>query len=196
MNSRIRLTAHDIPDAPYILRSLETGKFLARREYADLACPGCKKLNERAAFERGLDPVPAFRCRRTLFYSSDGAFVGNSDLRQLLDKILPGVFNFYPIPSNPGYYVMEAKDSIVPNPGDAGFQFFNPCKRCGRFEERLLKPGTPFQIPDRPFVSIDLEGRLSKFQMWLFTKNLADELRRHKPTIKGMCLSKEEVTLE
>ena len=196
MNSRIWLTAQDLPDGLDILRSDETGKYVARREYADLACPGCGKLNERAAFERGLYPVPAFRCRRTMFCSTDNVYVGKSNLRQLLDQILPGVFNFYPIPSSPGYFVMEPKDSIVPNPGDAGFQFFNPCKRCGRFEERLLKPGTPFQIPDRPFVSIDLEGRLSKFQMWLFTKNLADELRRHKPTIKGMCLSKEEVTLE
>jgi hypothetical protein len=196
MINRYMITGHDLNNAPFLLRTDdEKGRLVVRPEYADLACRACGKVDERTAFERGLEGVSRLRTSRLIFPSSEDLWIVHEIVRELFSQMFPEQLEYFPISSRPSFYVANARDSIKPTTSDPGFRFFKPCKVCGRHEQIVWSTEAPVLPADRPFHAIDLECRLGKSQVWLVPKEAADALLAHKPKLKGIVLSPKVVIL-
>ncbi len=78
MSKWFTLSTHDVSLSQkffvFFERTRDEGPVL-RAEYRDLACPKCKKFNELAALERGINPEVKLRVQRDAVESEDGILV-------------------------------------------------------------------------------------------------------------------------
>lgn len=134
------LYPHDSTRAPFVLRRMVGDRLAVMDEYADLVCPTCRKVNERAALARGVLGEVVVRSRRPILPSDDNFFLLDERARRAFETILPGELDYFPVPSG-AYSVACAKSRIEPAETNPGVRFASGrCKACHRPREVVWGP--------------------------------------------------------
>lgn len=111
-----------------------------RARYADLACPGCGRLDEYAAVARGIDPSVSLPLKKDFGWNADLLLVAGPGFRRAYtDAGLTGL-RFVPLASGDTAVILP--EVVVPtDPGRSKMRFIGPpCERCGRYRESLHLP--------------------------------------------------------
>lgn len=186
------LYPHDTVNETFVLRHICDGKLVVRQEYSDLVCSTCKKVDEKAALERGIQPNVVVTSKRPFLGSSDDFYLVNEAGKQIFSHLLPDELNYYLIPSS-RFFVVTAKLWHLPMPIERGYRFVNrACQRCGRPKE-VVWGMEPAQIesPMR-FLAINLESRMGARETWIVSKEIATELEKLTPRLTGIVISPKE----
>lgn len=175
-------------------------------EYQDLVCKECGKVNEKAAFARGIQPEVVIKSKRPFLGSLDSFFLLDERSKDEFTRLLPGELGYFRIPSS-GYYVASAKAWLEPEEGHPGFEFVRGlCKGCGRSREVIWAKARPLTIRDgkvvtvpplihesKPFIAVNLEGPMGARETWLVSEEVANELGAVRPPLTGMVISSKEI---
>lgn len=185
--------AHDTVNEFFVLRDVKQGKLCALQAYEDLVCPKCKKIDEKAALERGVQANVTVKSRRAFLGSADDFYIVNESSKAALLSLFAEEIDFFPIRSSL-HFVASAKTWVQPNPLDPGFRFGrDQCSKCGRYRE-VVWGKVPPQLPSSSrFVAVNLESIQGAREVWLVSGDAAESLRKMKPALSGLVLSPKEV---
>jgi hypothetical protein len=186
---------HDSVNESFVLRRTNDEELVVMDEYADLVCAKCRKVDERAAFSRGIQDGVVINSKRPFLASSDDFYVLDERAKCIFSAILPDVIDYFRIPSS-RFYVASAKIWRQPVETDAGFRFVGGnCKECGRPREVVWGKVPPTLLGTNQFQAVNLESVLGARETWLVSKEVADELQRAVPPLTGMAIVPKDVEI-
>lgn len=198
MNKWFTLSAHDVPLSRkffvFFERTRDEGPIL-RAEYRDLACPKCRKFDELAALERGINPEVKLRVQRDAVESEDGILVVSEKSKTALESV-PGLQAlFFPLPGSPGYYALYPihlfrappdAQRYTPmedaRPEDAFQVRSRPCQECGRLSSVTFMDEY-FAVPE----GVVLAGAMVEWRhvvrtSWIGSESVANAIEARKLT--------------
>jgi len=152
------LSAKDALDSSWILfrQPPPEGLVEVRARYADLACPECRKMDERAAVARGLEPDVRLQARGDWVTTDEGFTCCSARARQTLDEAGVAGLRYIPLPAD-ARYLLVVPEEVVRVDLEAWkqcFEYGRPCPRCGRPSEMTGQPTLEcFSPPDDALVA-------------------------------------------
>jgi hypothetical protein len=167
----------------------DAGYVRPRQLYADLVCGACGKLDEIAAFARGIGPEVSIRSRRDFIELSDGMIAATKKVKDVFEQNHISGLRFVELPGG-STWALWPDTFVSVDMALAGFQFVEPkCGVCGRYQEVCVGPlSQGLRIPDNPLVVFasevwneDTRGRV----LWLFAQEPVAKLLK-KARLSGM----------
>ena len=146
-----------------------------RGSYADLQCPKCKKIDEIAALQRGIEDGVHFVARQDFVQCCFGQIAASLRLRTILrEHDIRGV-DFVDIPSNPNYAIVVPSTIAETDLGSCGMEFHRRCTTCGRFRETcFLPPISSMTTPNNDLVIFSTSVRIESTRgavQWFLVSN-------------------------
>ncbi len=116
------------------------GRLVVRKEYSDLACSSCGKIDEQAALKRGVSRSFRVRAKKDWIGTSDDYLCVTKRFRDLVENEGLCGLEFLEIPAEPNHYVVNCINLVETDEVMAGFENRRLCPTCRRFSERLVGP--------------------------------------------------------
>lgn len=181
-----KLFAQDTQNPVSLFRyfNQDKGKMVVFEQYGDLICPGCEKIDERRALERGLNLVDVpLRTSLNVFCSAEDFYIVSNELKIFLEKKVGSEIEFFVFTRNADFFVAMPKYKPE-SPNDA-FEFGKPCKVCHRFRTVVFGPGKLEVENGLRLGAIQLEGWHGSRQVWFASEDFLKELKSSESLLKG-----------
>jgi hypothetical protein len=195
MGQFYELYPHDSKYDDWIFSEVTQQKdLIVRPMYEDLVCPECKKVNELAALERGLDERLMVRDIKEVFGSLDDCYIVSQKVRSSLDSIPEVVVRYLAIPRRPDYFVAVPANIVNPS-------FEHPalrtnghrCSSCGRWYWAGWTNTARFPIPGNiKFGAMNFHGGEGLNLIWFADSDIVALLRNAK--VKGFAFIDQHLT--
>jgi len=184
---------HDTVNTVFLFYEINTvGKLVVKEEYKELSCSVCGKINEMEALDKGFLQAVSIRYRRPYILCAEDIQLVDDRARTIFEYILPGHLKYYSIPSTK-YFVAIAVNRVVASESDAGYYMERKCKQCGRYRVAIWGKSPPTISCNEPFVSIQLENRLSMFECWLIDEDRARAFESVSSQLTGITITPKSV---
>lgn len=123
----------------------------------------------------------------------DEYYLVDEQARSIIQSIVPGLIEFFPIPTTK-YCVATPRTWMQPDERDPGFQFCGArCLECGRPKE-VIWGKVPPKLRGMPVAfAVNLESQLGSRAVWMVSKDVVTEFRKHSSQLTGMSIGRKEI---
>ena len=183
------LTPGGNPAQTWLFRRIDPEAGLVLRDrYAAAAFPRCKKLDEFAALQSGIDPAARIRTKKDVCASAEWMLCAAERFQEVVAAEGVGGLEFLPLPGSPGMAVVLPRRRVPVRRDACGMRFVGtPCAACGRHREVLHTPtlasmdlpADPMEVFMPDVLPETVDGRMACF---FATDRVAEVLKKHKLT--------------
>jgi hypothetical protein len=158
----------------------------ARQQYLDLVCPGCGKLDELGAIERGLPSEFAVKGSRDIVGTADGFLLASVRARKVIEAASMIGCSFRPLLGDDKYQLILPTRFAPTDASRAGVRFIDPrCSVCNRYREVVggfIPEG--MEVPQERYAifapEVWSESILGRRQILMATEEAGREIKRAK----------------
>lgn len=165
-------------------------RLVVRREYADLQCQSCHKINEEAALARGLSSRLSIKTTKDWVSTSESWICVSKRFKDYVcGEGIEGL-TFMSLPGE-NMFVLQCNQLVATDESLAAFENHNLCGVCGRYREKIVGPLlTSLTVPSaaKTFFASQIANENVKvsYRCLFATASLTKDLRKMK--FKGLSI--------
>lgn len=183
------MPSHDLSDTWLFFEDDQNERLVVRKEYSDLQCSCCGKINEDEAIRRGISQNFIVKSSKDWMATSEGWICVSGRFREFVSSEHIDGLNFIESPGN--VFVIRSNKIVATDEQIAGFENHGLCNQCGRYRERLVGPlVASLAVPkeDRAFFASEIqnENARASYRTLFATPGLVKVLRKEK--FKGLSI--------